>query len=84
MEQLFHLRFQNTINNMATNYPNSKQTFTNPGADDLLTNPSHSDLHANMNDTVEAIQDDIGYTNSKNYQKKLLFDGELKSLITET
>ena len=45
---------------MATNYPGSKQTFTDPQSTDPLNSPSHSGLHTDMNDTVEAIQDKVG------------------------
>lgn len=45
---------------MATNYPTSKQTFTNPSAGDPTNSPSHAGLHADLADTVEAIQDVIG------------------------
>lgn len=49
---------------MATNYPTSKQEFTNPEAGSYLTSPSHAGLHTYENDTVEAIQDQIGYTDA--------------------
>lgn len=45
---------------MATNYPGSKQTFTDPSGTSLLTNPDHAGLHADMNDTMEAVQDKLG------------------------
>jgi hypothetical protein len=45
---------------MTTSYPNSKQTFTDPTSSNTLNSPSHSGLHTDMNDTVEAIQDKIG------------------------
>lgn len=41
---------------MATNWPNSVQTFTNPSAGDSLNSPSHSAQHTTVNDTVEALQ----------------------------
>ena len=46
---------------MSTLYPASQQTFTNPLATDPLNNPSHSELHRNVQDTVEALQDRMGY-----------------------
>ena len=52
---------------MATNYPTSKQTFTDPNSSDNLDSPSHAGLHADKNDTLEAIQDQIGYTGSFNF-----------------
>ena len=41
---------------MATNWPNSVQTFTNPSSGSALNSPSHADQHATVNDTVEALQ----------------------------
>ncbi len=45
---------------MATNWPNSVQTFTNPSAGDSLSSPSHADQHTTVNDTVEALQNYAG------------------------
>jgi hypothetical protein len=45
---------------MATNWPNSVQTFTNPTAGSALNSPSHADQHATVNDTVEALQQYAG------------------------
>lgn len=45
---------------MATNWPNSVQTFTNPSAGDSLNSPSHSAQHTTVNDTVEALQEHAG------------------------
>jgi len=45
---------------MATNYPTSLDTFTNPSAGDSLNSPSHSAQHANINDAVEAVQAKLG------------------------
>jgi len=45
---------------MATNWPNSVQTFTNPSPGDSLSSPSHADQHATVNDTVEALQQHAG------------------------
>jgi hypothetical protein len=45
---------------MATNWPNSVQTFTNPSAGSALNSPSHADQHATVNDTVEALQQYAG------------------------
>lgn len=52
---------------MSTSFPTSKQTFTDPNAGDFLNSPSHSALHTDKNDTIEAIQDKIGYTGSENF-----------------
>lgn len=45
---------------MATNWPNSVQTFTNPTASSALNSPSHADQHTTVNDTVEALQQYAG------------------------
>ena len=45
---------------MATNWPSSVQTFTNPTSGSSLSSPSHSDQHATVNDTVEALQNYAG------------------------
>lgn len=49
---------------MATNYPTSLDTLTNPLATDTLASPSHSDQHANANDAIEALQAKVGVNNS--------------------
>lgn len=41
---------------MATNWPTSRDTFTNPSSGDTLDSPSHAAQHANVNDAVEAMQ----------------------------
>lgn len=51
---------------MATNYPSSKQTFTDPSGTSLLTSPDHAGLHTDVNDTLEAIQDAVGTTAGTN------------------
>lgn len=45
---------------MATNWPSSVQTFTNPTSGSSLSSPSHADQHATVNDTVEALQNYAG------------------------
>ena len=41
---------------MATNFPTSLDSFTNPVAGDSLASPSHAEQHTNVNDAVEAIE----------------------------
>lgn len=41
---------------MATNFPASVDSLTNPTAGDGLNSPSHSGQHANANDAIEAIE----------------------------
>jgi len=45
---------------VATNYPGSIDSLTNPSAGDALTSPSHSAQHANANDAIEAIETELG------------------------
>jgi hypothetical protein len=49
---------------MATNYPSSLDTITNPSGTDSLSSPSHSQQHANANDAIEALQAKVGVNNS--------------------
>mgnify|MGYP003136602860 FL=1 len=41
---------------MATNFPGSQDSFTNPTSSDNLDSPDHAAQHANVNDAVEAIE----------------------------
>lgn len=50
---------------MASNYPTSLDTFTNPTATSLLTSPSHSGLHSDINDAVEALETKVGIGNTQ-------------------
>jgi hypothetical protein len=45
---------------MATNFPGSLDTFTNPTSSSTLDSPSHAAQHANINDAVEAVQSKLG------------------------
>lgn len=55
---------------MATTFPASKQTFTDPsGTSPLATGPDHAALHTTVNDTLEAIQDTYGTTAGTNILK---------------
>lgn len=48
---------------MATNYPGTINTFTNPsGTSPLATGPDHASLHTDVNDTLEAVQNTLGTT----------------------
>ena len=49
---------------MATNFPTSLDTLTNPTSSDSLNSPSHSAQHANVNDAVEALQAKVGIDSS--------------------
>ena len=41
---------------MATNFPGSQDSFTNPTSSDTLDSPDHAAQHSNVNDAVEAIE----------------------------
>jgi hypothetical protein len=49
---------------MATNFPTSLDTFTNPNSGNTLDSPSHSVQHSDINDAVEAIEAKIGVGSS--------------------
>ena len=49
---------------MASNFPTSLDTLTNPTSSDSLASPSHSAQHANVNDAVEALQAKVGADSS--------------------
>jgi hypothetical protein len=49
---------------MATNFPTSLDTFTNPNSGNTLDSPSHSIQHSDINDAVEAIEAKIGIGSS--------------------
>jgi hypothetical protein len=60
---------------MATNFPNSLDTFTNPTSTDKLNNPDHAEQHANANDAILALETKVGInsstdTNSHDYKLK--------------
>ena len=45
---------------MATNFPGSLDSFTNPTSSSTLDSPSHAGQHANINDAMEAVQAKLG------------------------
>lgn len=49
---------------MASNYPTSLDTFTNPSAGASLSSPSHSTQHGDVNDAVEALEAKLGIGSS--------------------
>jgi hypothetical protein len=49
---------------MAINYPTSLDTFTDPTATSLLTSPSHSGLHTDINSAVEALETKVAVGNT--------------------
>lgn len=49
---------------MATNFPTSLDTLTNPSSTDSLTSPSHASQHADANDAIEALQAKVGVNGS--------------------
>lgn len=49
---------------MATNFPTSLDSLSNPISTDKLNNPSHSGQHANANDAIEALQAKVGVNSS--------------------
>lgn len=49
---------------MATNFPTSLDSLTNPTTSDTLASVSHSGQHADANDAIEALQVKVGVDNS--------------------
>lgn len=49
---------------MATNFPSSLDSFTNPTAVDTLDSPPHDTQHADANDAIEALQAKVGADSS--------------------
>ena len=45
---------------MATNFPGSADSFTNPTSGSSLNSPSHAGQHADINDAMEAVQAKLG------------------------
>jgi len=64
---------------VATNYPGSLDSLTNPSAGDALTSPSHSAQHANANDAIEAIETELGVNPSGTFATVALAVGLLRS-----
>ena len=49
---------------MATNFPTSLDSLTNPSATDTLDSPPHDEQHADANDAIEALQAKVGVNGS--------------------
>jgi len=49
---------------MATNFPTSLDSLTNPSGTDSMSSPSHAGQHANANDAIEALQAKVGIDSS--------------------
>ena len=49
---------------MATNFPTSLDTLTNPTATDTLDSPPHDEQHADANDAIEALPAKVGINSS--------------------
>jgi hypothetical protein len=54
---------------MATNFPTSVDSFTDPTSGSAMNSPSHAAQHANANDAIEAIETALGTTGSWNFLK---------------
>jgi len=57
---------------MATTYPATKQTFSDPAGTNTQDSPDHAGLHTNINDTVEELQDTVGTTGGTNVLKSFV------------
>jgi microcystin-dependent protein len=52
---------------MATNYPTSIDSPTNPSSSSPMNNPSHAGEHTNANDAIVALETQVGVTGSFNF-----------------
>ena len=66
---------------MATDFPNNLDNFVNPDSNNPLSNPSHSQQHANANDAIEALQTKVGVDNSTDSNS---LDYRISQLETES
>jgi hypothetical protein len=57
---------------MSSVYPGALDNFTNPAATDLVTAPSHSQQHSDVNDAVEALEAKVGTGSSTPSAGKVL------------
>jgi len=77
---------------VATNFPASLDSLTNPTSSDSLNSPSHSAQHANSNDAIEALQAKVGVdssavTTSLDYkvaQLEAITHGKILQVVTTT
>lgn len=63
---------------MATNFPTDLDNLTNPAGTDELT--GHADLHSNVNDAIEALQNKVGIDGSEDVDS---LDYKVGSLETQ-
>ena len=66
---------------MATSYPTSLDSFTNPTAVDTLDSPPHDTQHADANDAIEALQVKVGIDSSADTSSHDYLIGDLLSRI---
>lgn len=74
---------------MATNYPTSLDTLTNPTPNDQLETVSHSEQHANANDAIEALEAKVGadasaVTTSHDFKLDGVADGDKAASVNGT
>ena len=74
---------------MATDFPASIDTLTNPTANDKMNVVSHSDQHANANDAIEALETKVGadssaVTTTHDYKVSGIPDGDKALSLTGT
>lgn len=75
---------------MATNFPTSLDSFTNPTASDAMNSVTvpHATQHANINDAVEALEAKVGVnssavTTSLDYRVTVLENAEIPDTIID-
>lgn len=78
---------------MATNFPTSLDSLTNPTSGDSLNSPSHAGQHADANDAIEALQAKVGVNSSavttsidyklRNLDASTITNGSLTSAVVD-
>ena len=73
---------------MATNFPGSLDSLTNPTGSDTLSSPSHSSQHADANDAIEALQAKVGVngsavTTSLDYKVRNIADATVTNSVVQ-
>lgn len=78
---------------MATNFPTSLDSLTNPTSGNSLNSPSHAGQHADANDAIEALQAKVGVDSSavttsidyklRNLDASTITNGSLTSAVVD-
>jgi hypothetical protein len=67
---------------VATNFPENLDDLVNPSSDNPLSNPSHSEQHANANDAIVALQTKVGIDGSEDVNSLDYKVNEVHALVS--